>query len=96
MSRTVSITDRQLLEAARAEFLENGIRATTTAIARRAGVSQGILFHRFGTKEALFAAAMGHADAPPPPPLDLNARVGKGSVEDTLVELGELLLDRFF
>ena len=96
MARTPSITDDQLLEAARAEFLENGIRATTTDIARRAGVSQGILFHRFGSKEALFAAAMGHSDAPPATVFDLKARVGHGSVEKTLIELGELLLDRFF
>ena len=58
MSRTATITNDQILEAARAEFLEHGIRATSSAIAKRAGVSSGILFQRFGTKEALFAAAM--------------------------------------
>ena len=58
MPRTQTITDERLLQAARAEFLEHGINVTSAAIARRAGVSPGILFHRFGSKEALFAAAM--------------------------------------
>jgi AcrR family transcriptional regulator len=98
MARTATITDERLLEAARAEFLEHGIRATSAAIARRAGVSSGILFHRFGSKEALFAAAMkvGTEGDQREIPFDLRARVGKGAVKDTLVDIGELLLDRFF
>ena len=96
MSRTATITDDRLLQAARTEFLERGIRATSAAIARRAGVSPGILFHRFGTKEALFAAAMSQGDEGGRPPFDLRARVGKGSVPGTLTEIGGLLLDRFF
>ncbi|MEO6598852.1 MAG: helix-turn-helix domain-containing protein [Polyangiaceae bacterium] len=43
---------------AREVFLERGIRATTLEVAHRAGVSEGSLFHRFKTKEALFRAAM--------------------------------------
>ena len=96
MARTATITNDRLLQAARAEFLERGIRATSAGIARRAGVSPGILFHRFGTKEALFAAAMSEGNGGGRLPLDLSGRVGEGSVQDTLVELGELLLDRFF
>jgi len=85
-----------MLRAAREEFLAHGIRATSAAIARRAGVSHGILFHRFGSKEALFAAAMRSAEQAAGPVVDLRSRVGKGDVRETLVELGELLLDRFF
>lgn len=98
MARSATITDERLLDAARAEFLEHGIRATAVAIARRAGVSPGILFHRFGTKEALFAAAMGEGDQAEdgPLPIDLRACVGKGDVRDTLTELGIVVLDRFF
>ena len=95
MSRTATITNERLLQAAQAEFLDRGIRATSVAIARRAGVSPGILFHRFGSKEALFAAAM-NLGSDAGRPFDLMSRVGKGSVQETLVELGELLLDRFF
>jgi AcrR family transcriptional regulator len=39
-------------------FLERGIRATTAEVAERAGVSEGTLFHRFKTKEAIFRQAM--------------------------------------
>ncbi len=58
MARPVSIRDEDLLEAARAVFLEKGVRATTSEVAARAGVSEGILFKRFGSKEELFRAAM--------------------------------------
>ncbi|HTO72986.1 MAG TPA: helix-turn-helix domain-containing protein [Gemmatimonadales bacterium] len=98
MARPSTITNDQLLEAARQEFLAHGIRATSAAIARRAGVSQGILFHRFGTKEALFAAAMTSEGGAPATPLDVDLRslVGQGSVQQNLITLGERLLDRFF
>lgn len=43
---------------AREVFLERGIRATTLEVAERAGVSEGVLFHRFKSKEGLFGAAM--------------------------------------
>ncbi|NOK31635.1 helix-turn-helix transcriptional regulator [Corallococcus exercitus] len=90
MARPVTIQDDVLLKAARELFLERGVRATTAEIAARAQVSPGILFKRFKSKEALFRAAMGSqtVDAEPPLPVDLDARVGKGRVEDTLVELG--------
>lgn len=41
-------------------FAERGYAGTTTAeIARRAGVSEGILFHHFGSKRDLFAGVAG-------------------------------------
>lgn len=52
------ITNEQLLAIARDVFLELGIRATTAEVARRAGIAEGTLFHRFDSKEALFRAAM--------------------------------------
>ena len=43
-----------LVDAARALFSEQGFDATSTLqIARRAGVSEGTLFHHFGSKRAL-------------------------------------------
>ena len=47
-------------------FLERGIRATTLEVAKRAGVSEGAVFHRFKSKEGLFSAAMDfdHEEAP--------------------------------
>ena len=44
----------QILDAALALFVERGIQGTaTTAISQQAGVSAGILFHYFKTKDAL-------------------------------------------
>ena len=59
MPRPRQITDEQLVAAAHEVFLEQGFSATTAAIARRAGVSEGTLFNRFGSKEELFTAAIG-------------------------------------
>ena len=57
MPRPIKISDEQILTATRAVFLEKGPRATTAEIAARAGVSEGILFKRFGNKGALLRAA---------------------------------------
>lgn len=83
MARPRTITDGRLLEAAREVFLEQGVSATTSAIARRAEVSEGTLFKRFTTKEELFEAAMGLHDyglwrA------ELLAQVGQGEVRRNL------------
>mgnify|MGYP001134528590 CR=1 FL=1 len=58
MARPTSIDDDQILTAARAVFLEHGIRGTTLEVAQRAGVSEGSIFKRWKTKEELFHAAM--------------------------------------
>ncbi len=58
MGRTVTITEKQILDAAREVFLEEGFSVKTTKIAQRAGVSEGTLFKRYATKEALFFAAL--------------------------------------
>lgn len=47
----------QLMASARALFAKRGYAATTTAdVARHAGVSEGIVFHHFGSKAELLAA----------------------------------------
>ena len=49
-----------LIEAGYRLFAAQGYDATSTAqIAREAGVSEGILFHHFGSKKGLFAALSG-------------------------------------
>ena len=58
MGRKRSIADEELLATARAVFVEKGIAAPVKENARRAGISEGILFQRFATKEDLFFAAM--------------------------------------
>ena len=57
--RTRDPTEKRarILSAARALFAEGGYLTTTTAvIARRAGVSEGIVFHHFGSKAAVLEA----------------------------------------
>jgi TetR/AcrR family transcriptional regulator len=54
-----------ILLAARQEFVEHGFSgARTGEIAKRAGVPQGLLYHYFESKEALFGAVMNDALAP--------------------------------
>src|SRR5262249_40407942 len=58
MPRPPSITNEQILDAARAVFLQKGIRATTAEVARRAGVAEGTIFNHFKNKDELFVACM--------------------------------------
>lgn len=58
MARPSTIRDDQILEAARALFLDRGFGVSTADIAARAGVSEGTVFKRFPTKADLFLEAM--------------------------------------
>jgi AcrR family transcriptional regulator len=96
MARPVTIRESDLLEAARQVFLEKGTQATTAQVAQRAGVSEGTLFKRFGTKAELFRAAMSNGEARAPAVLaELDERVGKHDVEHNLVVLGDDLVAFF-
>jgi AcrR family transcriptional regulator len=66
MGRKKTISDDKLLDIARRAFVDEGFAASTREIARRAGVSEGVIFQRFQTKADLFFAAM------IPPAVDLN------------------------
>ena len=66
MGRARTIEDEDILEAARLAFLDRGQLATTREIADAAGISQAVLYQRFGSKDDLFFTAM----APPPPDLE--------------------------
>ena len=93
MARPVSIRDETILEAAREVFLEHGVQATTANVAARAGISEGTIFNRFQTKEALFQAAMLCPGASMPWIKNLDERIGTGHVRDHMVELGGLLVE---
>lgn len=56
--RRKETSDSEILEAARSVFLEEGFAASTKTIARVAGVSEGVLFQRYGSKKDLFFHAM--------------------------------------
>ena len=66
MGRARTVEDEDILKAARLAFVDRGQLATTREIADAAGISQAVLYQRFGSKDDLFFAAM----APPPPDLD--------------------------
>lgn len=89
------ISNEKLLEVAREVFLELGIRATTLEVARRAGIAEGTIFHRFKSKEDLFRAAM---QFDPDEALAfverLPARAGKGEPGSALREFAEEFLRR--
>jgi AcrR family transcriptional regulator len=67
MGRPKTITDDAILATARRVFLEHGHTATTRQIADAVGISEAVLYQRFGSKEELFFAAL-HT---PPPNLDV-------------------------
>ena len=94
MARPSTITDQQILEAARGVFLEKGIRATTAEVAERAGIAEGSIFNRFKTKHDLFCAAMLPVDEPEWVQ-SLPSRVGEGDVRETLDALGLEIIDFF-
>lgn len=84
MGRHKTISDDAVLTIAREVFRHHGQSATTRAIAEEAGISEGVLYQRFGSKDDLFFAAMRPTtpdlDAilgPPDPPADAKAYVRK-------------------
>lgn len=58
MGRRKLVEDDELLAVAREVFVEKGIAASTREIARRAGISQAVIYQRHPTKAHLFFAAM--------------------------------------
>jgi AcrR family transcriptional regulator len=88
------ISTERLLDVAREVFLEHGIRATTATVAARAGVSEGTIFHRFSSKDALFRAAMRFDPEELPTLLaSLAGRVGEADLRATLLEVGGRVLE---
>lgn len=88
MGRNKLVEDADVLAAARALFREVGHAASTRDVAEAAGISQGVLFQRFGTKDELFFRAM-TSEAP-----DLDALFGPYPPRDgfeSLVGIGERL-----
>ncbi|MEL6468260.1 MAG: TetR/AcrR family transcriptional regulator [Cyanobacteria bacterium J06623_4] len=93
MARPRKITIEQILEAAQAVFLEKGFGASTYEIANAAGISEGSIFKRFPTKEALFFAAMGASTSSFPS--FLEATVGQGDLRENLKKISLELIGVF-
>lgn len=58
MGRPRQMSDDDILQAARAVFLEHGARAPVSLVAERLGVSQAALFQRVGSKDRLLRSAL--------------------------------------
>lgn len=93
MGRPQSISREQILEAAREVFLREGMSASTASIARAAGVSEGSIFKRFPTKEALFREAIGIPDVRIGD--DLAAALEGVPIEEGLERVGLRLVQLF-
>ncbi|HRE48332.1 MAG TPA: helix-turn-helix domain-containing protein [Aggregatilineales bacterium] len=87
MARKQTITDNQILAAAREIFLAEGFEASTADIAARAGVSSGSIFKRFPTKEALFFAAMNDHPITAIWVDELDKLLGKGDLRANLAHI---------
>lgn len=87
-------TREKIVEAAERVMRERGLaRSTTKEIARAAGYSEGTLYKHFESKEELFLAVLGER-LPSFLALveELPARVGKGTVRETLEEVANTAL----
>ena len=89
MSQSLRVSNEQILSAAREVFLERGMRATTAEAAMRAGVSEALIFKRFGSKRALFERAMGGPESFGEADwlVGLEDRIGTGDVRTHLEQL---------
>jgi AcrR family transcriptional regulator len=74
----------RILEAALAVFCKDGYNASIDAVAQRAKVARQTIYNHFGSKEALFEAALERASA------DLFAKLetGDGDLRERLIRFG--------
>jgi AcrR family transcriptional regulator len=91
--RPPSIREEDILDAARDVFRKDGHATTTAKIAKRAGVSEGILFYRYKSKEALLAAVIERETQPPESLRDVLKTAGERSVAENLDRIVETLLE---
>ncbi len=93
MTRSKTVTDEEILAAARSLFLEAGVKASTRKIAQNAGISEAVIFQRFKTKEELFFTAM----VPPEARLEKIFRVqpGENQVPENLELISLQIVDYF-
>ncbi len=91
--RPITLSDDALLDIARDVFLERGIDATTSYIAKRARISESVIFYRYKTKEALFNAVFEREMVMPDAFARLAYRAGTGAVADNLFDAGMGLVE---
>jgi AcrR family transcriptional regulator len=95
LGRPRTIDNEEILEAARAIFLERGTVATTADVAKRVGISQASIFKRFSTKQELFLAAMVAGRHRQDLLEQFRNRTEEAGIRLALVELGQKLIPFF-
>jgi AcrR family transcriptional regulator len=93
MSRPKTISDEDLLAVARRLFRAQGHDVSTREVAEAAGISEAILYQRFGSKDELFFAAM--APSAPDVELILGPEIPNLPARDYLATTAEHLADYF-
>jgi AcrR family transcriptional regulator len=95
MGRQKTISNEEVLRVARAVFREKGHTATTREIAQTAGISEAVLYQRFGSKDDLFFTAMAPSEpdvdkllGPEEPPDD-----ARGYLRAVVARIGEYFAD---
>jgi AcrR family transcriptional regulator len=93
MPRNKTIADEEILNVARSHFIKQGVKASTKTIAKAVGISEAVIFQRFGTKEDLFFAAM----VPPEAQLDaiFCVKPGEKQVSENLKLISLQIVDYF-
>jgi AcrR family transcriptional regulator len=93
MGRRKRIEDEELLAVARGVFVKQGFAASTREIARRAGISESVIYQRHPTKAHLFFAAM------VPPALNVEALLSASAddrgVRERLEEIALAMMEYF-
>lgn len=95
MGRPRQILDEDILEVARACFIEHGASVSTETIAARLGVSGPALLKRFGTKRELIKAAFLVGKFPPWLPLVEAGPEPTRELREQLLEVARVI-DAFF
>ena len=89
------VTRRRVIDAAVACILERGFyRASSNEIARRAGVTWGVIQHHFGTREALMLAVL-EDGASRFVELVEDAEIEPGTAEERIEQLIEILMAHY-
>jgi AcrR family transcriptional regulator len=91
--RPIAVSSDDLLDVARDVFLKRGLDATTAEIARRARISESVIFYRYKTKEALFIAVFERQIVLPAAFARLESRVGSGEIAEHLFAVGMSLVE---
>lgn len=80
----------RILDAALQVFVEHGYNASIDTVATRANVARQTIYNHFGSKEALFSAALEKAIVD----LFASVRTGDGSLRERLIRFGMELRER--